>query len=79
MNNYFNPAENLLSSRLSLLGFVNQSQIGIALIGSDLQFLDINEAFCRFLGYSIDELRDLTLRDVTLPNFIEQDEIYIHK
>ncbi len=42
----------------------NYAPIGIALISSDGQWLKVNHALCRILGYSEKELSGLVLRDV---------------
>jgi PAS domain S-box-containing protein len=46
---------------------VANSPIGIATSGSDRRFLSANDAFCRILGYTEDELRKLTVKDITCP------------
>ena len=74
MNNHANPAEDLLTSiSLPLWGLFDQSQIGLGIIGSDFYFLDISDAFCRILGYSKDELKHLSLKDITHPHYIQRD------
>jgi PAS domain S-box-containing protein len=80
MNNHSNSAEDLLiSSSFSLWGLFDQSQIGLAIIGADFCFLDINEAFCRILSYSKEELKNLSLKDVTHPHYVEKDLYEIQK
>ncbi len=39
--------------------------VGIALVGSDGRFVEVNPAFCKMTGYSTAELRHLTPADIT--------------
>jgi diguanylate cyclase (GGDEF)-like protein/PAS domain S-box-containing protein len=47
--------------------------IGIALVGTDGSLLDVNEALCRLLGYSRDELTTRTFHDLTHPDHLADD------
>lgn len=51
----------------------DESGIGLAIIGADFHFREVNEAFCRILNYSKQELMDLTLGVVTESQNIEKD------
>lgn len=42
-----------------------EGPLGMKLIGPDLRFVDMNESFCRLLGYSRAELRGRSIEDVT--------------
>ena len=44
---------------------VANSPLGIATSGADKHFLTANKAFCRILGYTEEELRNLTFKDIT--------------
>ncbi|MEW6370084.1 MAG: PAS domain S-box protein [Pseudomonadota bacterium] len=44
------------------------ASVGIGLIDRDFRFLGVNPAITRILGYSIEELERLTVRDVTHPD-----------
>jgi PAS domain S-box-containing protein len=44
-----------------------RSPMPFAVIGTDGQFLAGNKAFCDLIGYGIDELREMTWRDLTPP------------
>ena len=46
---------------------VANAPIGIATSGPDIHFSSANEAFCKILGYTEDELRCLTFKDLTYP------------
>ncbi|HKS33239.1 MAG TPA: MASE1 domain-containing protein, partial [Enterobacteriaceae bacterium] len=49
------------------------SAIGMALIGTEGQWLQVNKSLCRFLGYSQDELRELTFQQLTWPEDLHND------
>lgn len=49
------------------------SGIGMALVSLEGRFLDVNPAFCRFLGYSETELRGLTFQEITHPEDLAAD------
>jgi PAS domain S-box-containing protein len=61
-------AEELLrESKEQLAAVIANSPIGIATSDSEKHFLIANDAFCKILGYSEDELRKLTFKDITHP------------
>jgi PAS domain S-box-containing protein len=41
---------------------------GMAIVGSDFRYVQANDAFCRLLGYSREELAGLTFADITHPD-----------
>lgn len=49
------------------------SPIGIALVGLDGRWLDVNRALCEIVGYTEDELRALTFQDITHPDDLDAD------
>ena len=49
------------------------SAIGMALVGTEGQWLQANKALCQFLGYSQDELRGLTFQQLTWPEDLNND------
>jgi diguanylate cyclase (GGDEF)-like protein/PAS domain S-box-containing protein len=49
------------------------SAIGMALVGTDGQWLQANKALCQFLGYSQSELHSLTFQQVTWPEDLNAD------
>lgn len=49
------------------------SAIGMALVGTEGQWLQANKALCRFLGYTQDELRALTFQQLTWPEDLNSD------
>jgi len=74
MNNQANTAEDFLrSNNLALWSVFDKGQIGLTTIDPDFRFLEMNEAFCRMMGYSKQELNRLTIQDITHPHYIEKD------
>jgi PAS domain S-box-containing protein len=57
----------LRDSEERLRAIVMDAPIGIATSGADHCFINANDAFCRVLGYTEDELQRLTFRDITHP------------
>ena len=53
------------------------SQIGMALLTTQVKWLKLNDAFCKILGYSENELLGKTFQDITHPDDLAQDLIYI--
>ncbi|HHW4413320.1 diguanylate cyclase [Citrobacter freundii] len=49
------------------------SAIGMALVGTEGQWLQANKALCHFLGYSQEELRSLTFQQLTWPEDLNND------
>lgn len=49
------------------------SPIGIALVGLDGRWLEVNRALCDLLGYTRAELQELTFQDITYPDDLEAD------
>jgi PAS domain S-box-containing protein len=50
-----------------------QAAVGIVILTPDGRYLDANDAFCRIVGYEVDELRQRTYRDITCPEDLEHD------
>jgi PAS domain S-box-containing protein len=60
-----NESENKFKMTLS------EAPIGIAMVGLDKRFLNCNKAFCEFLAYSEEEIKQKTINDITFPDDVE--------
>ncbi len=49
------------------------SSIGMALVSANYKWVKINQRFCNMIGYSEDELRNLTFKEFTHPDDLEAD------
>lgn len=63
----------LRASEESFRKVFEEGPLGMALIGRDFRFSEVNEAFCHMLGYTAQELTGLRFTDVTYPPDIEKD------
>jgi PAS domain S-box-containing protein len=57
--------EALRASEERLRATFDQAAVGIVVAGLDQQFLEANQRFCDLVGYSLEELRRLTLSQIT--------------
>jgi PAS domain S-box-containing protein len=53
--------------------------LGMALVGKDFYFSMVNSTFCRMMGYSEQELKKLTFKDITHPDDLSRDIEFINK
>jgi PAS domain S-box-containing protein len=67
--------EVLKESEKRYRAIVANAPIGIVTSGPNKYFLSANDAFCRILGYSEDELRKLTFRDLTFKADLRESTI----
>ncbi len=67
--------EALKESEKKSRAIVAYAPIGIATSGPDKHFLSANEAFCKILGYTEDELRKLTFKDITTSQDLKESAI----
>ena len=51
----------------------DEAPIGIALVGPNGRWLEVNRALCEIVGYSEPELLQLTFQDITHPDDLEAD------
>ncbi|MER3318257.1 MAG: PAS domain S-box protein [Allomuricauda sp.] len=63
----------LETSEESLQGAFENSSIGMALVALDGKFIKVNQSLCESLGYSNEELLQLTFQDITHPDDLEID------
>ncbi len=57
----------------------DQSPIGAALSTLDYRFIRVNDELSRFLGYSAEEFKNLTFRDITHPEELDRDALQIKR
>lgn len=50
-----------------------EGPMGIALVNTDLHFIMANATFCRMIGYNDQELKGLTFKDITHPDYVSVD------
>ncbi len=62
------------SERNDLYGdLFDRSHIGMAMVGGDLHFMRVNDAYAHMTGYSKEELTRMTFSDITHPEDREKD------
>ncbi|UJH66083.1 PAS domain-containing sensor histidine kinase [Allomuricauda sp. SCSIO 65647] len=57
----------------SFVGAFQNSSIGMALVGLDGKWIDVNQSICDSVGYTKEELMQLTFQDITHPEDLEKD------
>ena len=62
----------LKQSEERLKAIVMNAPIGIAISNSSKYFINANEAFCRILGYTEEELKKLTFKEITHPQDLKE-------
>lgn len=65
--------EALRISEQAFRGSFNNAAIGMALVGPDGEWRHVNDALCHIVGYSEDELMQLTFQDITHPEDLDAD------
>lgn len=63
----------LVASEARFRSMFELASVGIALVAPDGGWISINDALCRILGYSADELARLPFRDITYPDDLDAD------
>jgi len=66
-------ADALAASELRFTATFEQAAVGIAHIGLDGKWLNVNRRICQIVGYSKQELRELTFADITHPDDLDAD------
>jgi PAS domain S-box-containing protein len=56
-----------------------QAAVGIAHVALDGSWLRVNQKLCEILGYSTEELQNLTFQDITHPDDLEADLAYMQQ
>ena len=70
-------AQELRASEARLRAMFNHAAIGIAVVDLGYRFVDANQKMLSMLGYSLEELRRLTVIDITHPMYLRgtQDQV----
>jgi len=67
--------ETLRESEERFRKIFEESPISIVMTGKDLGIIRANSAFCKMLGYKEEELKSVTLRHFTHPDYIAGDDV----
>jgi len=65
--------EQLRESESRFRGAFRASAVGMAIVSREGQFVDVNDSLCRIVGYTREELIELTFQDITHPDDLEKD------
>jgi diguanylate cyclase (GGDEF)-like protein/PAS domain S-box-containing protein len=65
--------ETLAAAETRFIATFEQAAVGIAHVGIDGKWLNVNRRCCEIVGYSKNELRNLTFGDITHPDDLEVD------
>ena len=57
----------------------NYSGIGIARVGLNGEWLEVNDKLCQIIGYGKEELLNVTFQDITYPDDLDKDLEYVNK
>ncbi|GHD90122.1 diguanylate cyclase [Pseudocitrobacter faecalis] len=66
-------SKHIVESEERFRNAMEHSAIGMALVGTEGQWLQVNKSLCQFLGYSPDELREMTFQELTLAEDLDSD------
>ena len=69
----------LAKSEKNFRAMFEDMPIGIVNLSIDGYFLDVNQSFCDFIGYSPEELTKITFMSITPPEFTAQDSDVYNK
>lgn len=69
--------QHIRDSQQHFLDTFEHAAAGITHVGFDGQFQRVNGTFCRLVGYSFEELRQMRFQDLTHPDDIGPDEVLI--
>lgn len=73
-------SENALrESEMRFRTIFDKNPIGVVTTAPDLSFIQANPAFCRMTGYTEEELRSLTFKDITHPEHVGKDVDHVKR
>jgi diguanylate cyclase (GGDEF)-like protein/PAS domain S-box-containing protein len=73
MDHPLDPEQALKRATQQFRSAFDNAPIGMALVGLQGQWLDVNQALCALVGYSQEELLRLTFQDLTHPDDLDAD------
>ncbi|MEM7595941.1 MAG: ATP-binding protein, partial [Cyanobacteria bacterium P01_A01_bin.83] len=73
----FEGQKALEQSELEFRQTFEQASVGITHVGLDGRFLKVNSTLCQFLGYSSQEMLEMTFQDITYAEDLALDEKYV--
>jgi diguanylate cyclase (GGDEF)-like protein/PAS domain S-box-containing protein len=73
MDHPLDPEQALKRATQQFRSAFDNAPIGMALVGLEGQWLDVNQALCALVGYSQEELLRLTFQDLTHPDDLDAD------
>ena len=65
--------EVLRISRENFMGYFNMGAVGMSVTTPDRSWVEVNDQLCRMLGYSKEELKQLTWSELTHPDDLDSD------
>ncbi|MEO3991151.1 diguanylate cyclase [Pseudocitrobacter sp. Cyp-38S] len=66
-------SKHIIESEERFRNAMEYSAIGMALVSTEGQWLQVNKSLCQFLGYNADELCAMTFQQLTLPEDLDAD------
>ncbi|PZO40510.1 MAG: hypothetical protein DCF19_11445 [Pseudanabaena frigida] len=69
----------LINSEEQFRHAFEDASIGMAIVALDGHWIRVNNALCQIVGYSPEELSELTFQDITHPDDLEVDLDYVHQ
>lgn len=66
-------SDEVLNTEARFRGIFQNAAIGIALVGRNGQFLEVNDHLCAILGYRPEEMIESTFQDLTHPEDLDKD------
>jgi diguanylate cyclase (GGDEF)-like protein/PAS domain S-box-containing protein len=73
MDRALDPEQALKRATLQFRSAFDNAPIGMALVGLEGQWLDVNQALCDLVGYTREQLRERTFQDLTHPDDLDAD------
>ncbi|WP_418262938.1 PAS domain S-box protein [Flavobacterium faecale] len=73
-------AVHLLNSELKFKAFFEQAAVGMANVKKETgAFIELNSKFCQLLGYTEEELKSKSFMEITHPEDLNKDLVYLEK